>query len=120
VAYLPIIDPGNRISDALDRDYTDRAPWSQYVPDTRALVRAVRAEDRRLRAARWPVRVQPYITSMLLTYEPASIRCDQAEAAAGSYNAANTVFYSNQDCISSDANTDPDTIRQMLGLPPRS
>jgi hypothetical protein len=116
--YVAIVDPANRANDALDRDWTDRAPWSQYVADSRAYVRAARREERQLAAARWPARVQPYITSMLLTLEPAVIRCVRQQAAAGSYAAADNASYS-QDCTAANDNTDPDTIRSMLGLPSR-
>ncbi len=117
--YVAIIDPGNRVNDTLGTDWADRAPWARYVTDSRAYVRAMRVEVRQFRAARWPARVQPYITSMLLTFEADSIRCARREAAAGSYGAAETAYYASQACTSAEGNTDPDTIRSMLGLPAR-
>jgi hypothetical protein len=64
--------------------------------------------------------MQPYIDSMLLTYIPANIRCTKAGIAAGSNAAAATVNDTNQDCLAATDSTIPDTIRSMLGLPPRS
>lgn len=119
-AYVRIVDPWNKITDAINRDYTDAAPFSQYRADARALVRALRGVSRKFRALRWPRRVQPYITAMLLTDIPASIRCTRAGARAGSRAAAVNVNDFNQDCQAASAATNADTIRSMLGLPPRS
>ncbi|SRR6266498_3378419 len=119
-AYVRIIDPGNALSDAINRDATDAAPFSRYKADARAYIRALRTADRQLRAVRWPRRVQPYIDAMLLTFEPAIIRCNKAGIAAGSTTAASTVADTNQDCLAASDSALPDTIRSMLGLPPRS
>jgi len=115
-----IVDPGNAISDAIGRDLNDKRPFSQYRADSLALVRETRSEDRQFRAIRWPGRVQSYVDSWLLTYGPSIIRCYQAAAAGGSYAADSQLAYTNQDCIASDTSTIPDSIRSMLGLPPRS
>jgi len=119
-AYVRIVDPWNKITDAINRDYTDAAPFSQYRADARALVRALRGVSREFHALRWPRRVQPYITAMLLTDIPASIRCTRAGARAGGRAAAVNVNDFNQDCQAASAATNADTIRSMLGLPPRS
>ena len=119
-AYVRIIDPGNTLSDAMNRDNTDAAPFSQYKADARAYIKAIRITERQLRAIRWPARVQPYVTAMLLTFEPANIRCVQTGIAAGSNAAAANVNDFNQDCLAASDSTLPDTIRSMLGLPPRS
>jgi hypothetical protein len=118
-AYVRIIDPANRLAAIAGSDITDAAPFSQYQADARAFIRAIRAGDRQLRAIRWPARVQPYITAMLLTFEPADIRCARAEVASGSSDAASTTGYTDQDCIDAGNSTIPDTIRTMLRLPPR-
>lgn len=118
-AYVRIVDPWNVITDAINRDYTDAAPFSQYRADARALVRALRGVSREFRVVRWPARVQPYVTSMLLTYIPANVRCTKAGIAAGSNSAATTVNDTNQDCLAASGSTIPDTIRSMLGLPSR-
>jgi len=60
--------------------------------------------------------VQPYITALLLTFGPYT----EAGIAAGSRAAATTVNDTNQDCLAVTDCTIPDTIRSMLGLPPRS
>ena len=119
-AYVRIVDPWNVTTDAINRDYTDDAPFSQYRADSRALVRALRTAGRQFRAVRWPRRVQPYITSLLLTDIPVDIRCTRAGAAAGSRAAAVTVNDTNQDCQAATDSTTADTIRSMLNLPPRS
>jgi len=118
-AYVRILDPSNAISDAINRDATDAAPFSRYKADARAYIKAIRAAAGQIRALRWPVRVQPYIDAMLLTFIPANIRCNKAGIAAGSSTAASTVADTNQDCIAATDSTLPDTIRSMLGLPPR-
>ena len=117
---MRILDPSNAIADAISRDYTDAAPFSQYRADALAYVKAVCGADRQLRAVRWPARVQPYITAMLLTFEPAAIRCTRAGAAAGSRAAAASVNDTNPDCQAVNDSTIPDTIRSMLHLPPRA
>jgi hypothetical protein len=119
-AYVRIVGPWNALTDAINRDYTDAAPFSQYRADARALVRALRGVSSQFRAVRWPARVQPYVTSMLLTYIPANVRCTKAGIAAGSNSAATTVNDTNQDCLAASDSTIPDTIRSMLGLPPRN
>ena len=119
-AYVRIVGPWNAITDAINRDYTDAAPFSQYRADALALVRALRTAGRQFRAVRWPRRVQPYITSLLLTFMPADIRCTRAGAAAGSRAAAANVNDFNPDCQAAADSTIADTIRSMLNLPPRS
>jgi hypothetical protein len=119
-AYVRIFDPSNAAVDQVNRDITDAEPFSKYKADSLAYIKALRAADRQLRAARWPRRVQPYIDSLLLTFEPANIRCTKTGIAAGSRAAANGLAYTNQDCVAASDLTLPDTIRSMLGLPPRS
>lgn len=119
-AYVRILDPSNVITDAINRDATDAAPFSRYKADARAYIKAIRAAAGQIRALRWPVRVQPYIDAVLLTFIPANIRCNKAGIAAGSNTAASTVADTNQNCLAASDSTLPDTIRSMLGLPPRS
>ncbi|HVB45259.1 MAG TPA: hypothetical protein VNF47_21495 [Streptosporangiaceae bacterium] len=117
-AYLRIVDPVNRATGTVNTDRADDVLFSQFRADTRTYVAALRKGDAQLRATRWPARVQPYVTAMLLTYDPASIRCAQAEAAAGSYAAATSVSSTNQDCIAAQDIGDPQQIRALLHLPP--
>jgi hypothetical protein len=118
-AYTRIVDPGNRVLDAVNSDVTDRAPWRRFVADSRAWIATLRALDRDLTAIRWPAKVQPYITAMTGTLDPADIGCAQAMIKAGSYAKADLVNYTNQDCQAAGDSTLPDTIRRMLHLPPR-
>ena len=118
-AYVRIVDPGNVITDAISRDGTDKAPYSQYRADALAYVKATRVADRQLRALLWPQAVEPYVKSWLLTLGPAEIRCYQAAADGGSYAAISDMTYSNPDCQAAQASTIPDTIRSLLGLPSR-
>lgn len=114
-AYTRIALPFNAAVAAVNRDVADGAPWSRFRSDTLAVVRADRAWARHMRAERWPPRVQRYVTAMLRTDIPAEIRCDQAMAAAGSLQAATTVFNTSPDCKDHTANEDK--IRRMLHLP---
>lgn len=117
-AYVRIVDPPNRASDTVNTDSTDNLPFSQVRADILTEIRAWRTAGRQLGAIRWPGRVQPYVTAMRLTFIRAAIRCLGAEAAAGSNSNMSTVSYSNQDCVAVQSNTDADTIRSRLNLPP--
>jgi hypothetical protein len=114
-AYNRIARPFNAAVAVVNRDVASGAPWSRFRADTLAVVRADRAWARRMRAELWPPRVQRYVTAMLRTDIPAEIRCDRAMAAAGSLQAATTVFNSRPDC--KDHTTNEDSIRKMLHLP---
>jgi hypothetical protein len=115
-AYVRIGDLSNRLSEAINRDYSDAAPFSQYRADALALVKALSAASRKFRALHWPATVQPYITAILLIYVPAFVRCAKAGAEAGSTAAAVTIAGSNQDCTVAADSTIPDRIRLLLGL----
>ena len=114
-AYSRIARPFNAAVAAVNRDVASGAPWSRFRADTLAVVRADRTWARRMRAERWPLRVQRYVTAMLRADIPAEIRCDRAMAAAGSLQSATTVFNSRPDC--KDHTTNEDRIRKMLHLP---
>jgi hypothetical protein len=114
-AYSRIARPFNAAVAAVNRDVASGASWSRFRADTLAVVRADRAWARRMRAERWPPRVQRYVTAVVRTDIPAEIRCDRAMAAAGSLQAATTVFNSRPDC--KDHTTNEDKIRKMLHLP---
>ena len=114
-AYNRIARPFNAAVAVVNRDVASGAPWSRFRADTLAVVRADRAWARRMRTELWPPRVQRYVNAMLRTDIPAEIRCDRAMAAAGSLQAATTVFNSRPDC--KDHTTNEDSIRKMLHLP---
>ena len=86
--YTRIVDPGNRAGGVLSSDAQDKVPFSQYQRDAALYVTAVQRQEAELRAVRWPAKIQPYITAMLLTDTPADVQCTQSLAAAGSYTAA--------------------------------
>jgi hypothetical protein len=114
-AYTMIARPFNAAIAAVNRDVADGAPWSRFRADTLAVVRADRAWARHMRAERWPLRLQRYVTAMLRSDIPAETRCDQAMAAAGGLQAATTVFNTRPDCKDHTANEDK--LRKMLHLP---
>jgi hypothetical protein len=75
-----IVDPANRADDVVNTGYTDKVPLSRFRADILAECRAWRTADRGLGAVRWPAGVQPYITAMRLTFDPATIGCLRALA----------------------------------------
>jgi hypothetical protein len=116
--YIQIVHPGNTLSDLATQDWTDAAPWSKYRADTTALDAAVRQEERRLRAYRWPPQIQGYITAMILTDLPADLACDKVVTRASGYTAAQTVSALSQACAAVQNAVNASTIRARLGLPP--
>jgi hypothetical protein len=118
-AYTAIVDPANRLGDAVNQDYTDRAPLAQYRRDSRAYIASLRVMSARLSAVRWPARVEPYVRAMVATDVVADIRCEQDLLKARSYAQADTINYTSQDCTEAASNgSNPSTIRSLLGLPP--
>lgn len=118
--YTRIVDPGNRAGGVLSSDVQDKVPFSQYQRDAALYVTAVQRQEAELRAVRWPAKIQPYITAMLLTDTPADVQCTQSLAAAGSYTAAQVVGTASQACSTSGNASIPDEIRRMFSLPPVS
>jgi hypothetical protein len=115
-AYTEIVDPSNRLLNAVNQDETDRVPLAQFRQDERALTASLRTMAAKLAAVRWPARVEPYVRAMLSTDVQADIRCDQDEARAKTYAQADAISY-NQDCTAANTTSNADTIRSMLGLP---
>jgi hypothetical protein len=72
--FVQIIGALNGAIGAFQADATDQVPLSQFRADGGALIAAVYVSERQLAAERWPAQVQPYITSMMTTYEPAGDR----------------------------------------------
>jgi len=117
-AYLRIADPVNRAIDAVNTDATDNVPFRQFRHDLLAYIAALNGADHLLRALRWPARVQGYITSMVLTYDPANRKCARQEAAAGNNEAAVVASRSTEACKAAQDASDPQEIRSLLDLPP--
>jgi hypothetical protein len=118
--YQRIVDPGNRATDAVNTDSTDAAPLSQFRADVARVIAADRTFAHQLRACRWPARVQPYISAMLLTDLPDTIACYTAIERAPSYGDAQVVNETNQSCIASSGSNNADQVWALLGLPARS
>ena len=114
---MKIVDRANRINAAMNTDYSDDAPFTQFQADALADVRAIRVTDRKLLAVTWPANVEPWVRALVTTYEVANIACVEAEAAAGNYTGVNTVGDTNASCQASSTPTDPNEIRSLLGLP---
>ena len=120
-AYVRIVDPWNVTTDAINRDYTDDAPFSQYRADSRALVRA-------LRTGRPPVPRGPLAPPRAALHHLAA--ADRAyrwtsdapgralRPAAGQRRSRSTTPTRTRQAATDS--TTADTIRSMLNLPPRS
>lgn len=120
-AYVSLADPYNAAVDAASRDAADAAPFSQWLADNASLIGASREFMAGLRSTRWPGRVQPYVTAMLLTDMADQLSCYEAFEEAQNYSNLDTIDATNQRCIaisSSLASTNADMIRSILGMPP--
>jgi hypothetical protein len=115
-AYSKISAPFNAAVAVVNADARHGTTWRKFKTDVLAAVAANKTWERRIRAKRWPRKIQPYVNAMLKTEVPAEISCDQAMAAAGSLLGAAHVFSSDRACRDSTKNAD--TIRKMLKLPP--
>lgn len=114
--YRRISAPFNAAVAAVNSDAHHGTTWPRFKSDVLAAVAANKRWEQRVRAQRWPRKIQPYIDAMLKTEVPAEISCDQAMAAAGSLQGAAGVFSSHSTCKDSTKNAD--TIRKILNLPP--
>ncbi len=114
--YSKISAPFNAAVAVVNADARNGTTWPKFKADVLAAVAANKTWERKVRAERWPLKIQPYIDAMLTTEVPAEIGCDQAMAAAGSLQGAAGVFSSDRACRDSTKNAD--TIRKMLNLPP--
>jgi hypothetical protein len=114
-----IVHPGNELADTLNGQQRDAVPFRQSRATIRAYIAELRREVSELRAARWPRNVQPYITAMIATDWPDTIRCYQAVAQERSWTQAEDLAFTNQACMAAANSTTPDTVRARLGLPPR-
>ena len=114
-AYSKISTPFNAAVSVVNADARNGTTWRKFKTDVLAAVAANETWERRIRAERWPRKIQPYIDAMLKTEVPAEISCDQAMATAGSLQGAADVFSSASACRDSTKNAD--TIRKILNLP---
>lgn len=114
--YSEISAPFNAAVTVVNHDARAGVTWSKFKADVLAVVAANKTWERKIRAVRWPLRVQPYVDAMLKTEVPAEIQCDQAMAATGSLQGAANVFSDDHSCKDSTANADK--IREILNLPP--
>jgi hypothetical protein len=115
-AYSEISAPFNSAVAVVNADARNGTTWPTFKADVLTAVAANKTWERRLRAKRWPSKIQPYIDAMLKTEVPAEISCDQAMAAAGSLQGAANVFSSDGACR--DTTKNADAIRRILNLPP--
>jgi hypothetical protein len=115
-AYSEISAPFNSAVAVVNADARNGTTWPTFKTDVLAAVAANKTWERRIRAERWPGKIQPYVDAMLKTEVPAEISCDQAMAAAGSLQGAASVFSGEGACRDSTKNAD--AIRRILNLPP--
>jgi hypothetical protein len=115
--FAQITDPLNQTMGVFQADINDQPPFSQFKADGRALIAAVRVSEGKLAAANWPAEVQPDITTMMTTFEPAEIACIQAQINAGSYAAALNADESNVQCGEANQDESVSEIRTILNIP---
>lgn len=113
--YSQISAPFNAAVAAVNTDARNGTTWDKFRSDVLAVVATNQTWQRKVRAVRWPLRIQPYVDAMLKTEVPAEIQCDQAMAAAGSLQGAAGVFTNDHACKDSTVNADK--IRKILNLP---
>jgi preprotein translocase subunit SecE len=113
--YVRIVDPGNAMFSKLSSAASGTAPFSEFRTDALAYARELRAEIGKFRAVRWPATVQSRINTMISTTFAADIGCLQAQAAAGSFTAVESVSNSNQDCTAAENSSIPTTLRSLPG-----
>jgi len=115
--FAQITAPLNQAMGVFQADINDQPPFSQFEADGRALIAAVRISEGKLAAANWPAEVQPDITTMMTTFEPAEIACAQAQINAGSYAAALNADESNVQCGEVNQDESVSEIRTILNIP---
>ena len=116
VEYSRLSAPFNAAVATVNRDARNGTTWDKFKADVLAAKAANQTWAGKVRAVRWPVRVQSYVDAMLATEVPAEIRCYDAMASAGSLQGAATAFSGDSACRDSTATADK--IRSILHLPP--
>jgi len=115
--FAQIMAPLNQAIGVFQADVSNQPPFSQFKVDGRAVIAAVRASEGQLAAANWPSQVQPDITTMMTTYEPAEIACTQAQINAGSYDDAVNADEANIQCGEANQDESVSEIRTVLNIP---
>jgi hypothetical protein len=115
--FAQITVPLNEAMGVFQADINDQPPFSQFNADGRALIAAVQVSEAKLAAANWPAGVQPDITTMMTTFEPAEVACTQAQINAGSYAAALNADESNVQCGEANQDESVSEIRTILNIP---
>jgi hypothetical protein len=114
--FARIVGPLDQAIGAFQADINNHPPFGRFRADGRAVIAAVRVSEGRLAAANWPAQVQPDITTMLITYEPAEIACVQAQVSAGSYSAALNADITNVQCGEANQDQTVSAIRAILNI----
>lgn len=114
--YSKLSAPFNAAVTTVNKDAHAGTTWDKFRTDVLAVVAANKTWERKIRAVRWPLQIQPYVDAMLKTEVPGEIQCDQQMADAGSLQGAADVFSNNHACKGSTVNADK--IRKLLNLPP--
>jgi hypothetical protein len=115
--FAQIMTPLDQTIGVFQADINSQPPFSVFKTDGRAVIAAVRASEGQLAAANWPSQVQPDITTMMTTYEPAEIACTQAQINAGSYDAALNADEANVQCGEANQDESVSEIRTVLNIP---
>jgi hypothetical protein len=114
--YSTISAPFNAAVVTVNQDARNGTTWGKFKADVLAAAAANQTWARKVRAVRWPLRLQPYVDAMLKTEVPAEIQCYNAMAGAGSLQGAAAAFSGDRTCRDSTATADK--IRSILHLPP--
>jgi len=115
--FAQIMGPLDQAIGVFQADINNKPPFSRFVADGHAVVAAVRVSQGKFAAANWPAQVQPDITSMMTSYEPAEIACVQAQINAGSYAAALNADETNLQCGVTNQDETVSAIRAILNIP---
>jgi len=115
--FAQIMGPLDQAIGVFQADISNKPPFSRFVADGHAVIAAVRVSEGKLAAANWPAQVQPDITSMMTSYEPAEIACVQAQINAGSYAAALNADATNLQCGVTNQDETVSEIRAILNIP---
>ena len=115
--FAQIMAPLDKTIGVFQADINSQPPFSQFKADGHAVIAALRASEGQLGAANWPSQVQPDITTMMTTYEPAEIACAQAQINAGSYAAALNADEANVQCGEANQDESVSEIRTVLNIP---
>jgi len=114
--FAQIMSPLDQAIGVFQGDTNTEPPFSQFRADGNAVIAAVRVSEGKLAAANWPAQVQPDITSMMTSYEPAEIGCVQAQIKAGSYAAAQNADGTNLQCDETNEDETVSAIRAILNV----